>query len=140
MDTTTAGTELDDPNMNWAIMPWIDNVAMTLQAVEDLLAQTVPVRVLLINQGSSEESRRAVDLYIERRGDFRVLCCHYLPALPSLSAAWNTGLSMMWSLGHNWALVVNNDARLAPVTYEALLEGKRAPERPLFVSAVVVLT
>lgn len=129
---------VDHTPTHWAIMPFIDAVPMTLQAVEDLLAQTVPVRVLLVDQGSSEASRRAVDRYIELRGDFRVLCCHYLPALPSLSAVWNTALRMVWDLGEHWALVVNNDVRLAPVTYEALLGAMRGEARPLFVSAVGV--
>lgn len=124
-------------NEHWAIVPWIDNVEMTLQAVEDLLAQTLPCRVLLVDQGSSQESREQVDQYIDQRGDHRVLCWHCNPAYPSLSAAWNRALRMVWELGGTEALVVNNDVRLHALTYGILRMNMHRTDA-LFVSAVGV--
>lgn len=110
---------------------------MTLQAVEDCLAQTVPTRVLLIDQGASKADREAVDEWIDQRADHRVLCWHYNPPLPSLSACWNRALKFVWELGGTEALVVNNDVRLYQDTVE-VLSKIRAVYEALFVSAVGV--
>jgi len=123
---------------HWVIMPWLNNPQMTLQAVEDGLAQTLPgVRVLLVDQGASRVDREAVDAYIDARGDHRVLCWHFLPALPSLSAVWNRALRFVWELGGTEALVVNNDVRLHDQTYEVLRKTLQS-EAALFVTAVGV--
>lgn len=124
---------------SWVIMPFIDNPAMTLTAVEDCLHQTVPCRVLLIDQGSSQETREQIDAYIDtpEMSHPRVLCWHALPAFPSLSAAWNRALEFVWELGGAEALVVNNDVRLHKETYDTLL-WVHAKTCALFVSAVGV--
>jgi hypothetical protein len=142
---------------HWAIMPWRNAPEMTWQAVEDLLAQSLPgVRVLLIDQGASQADREWIDAAIDKRLTHpgppfntdpeytlgrgtppRVLCWHYLPALPSLSAVWNRALRFVWELGGTEALVVNNDVRLHPRTYE-LLDGLLGHTPALFVSAVGV--
>jgi len=133
MEVTETGTK--DP---WVIMPWLNNPEMTLQAVEDCLAQTLPgVRVLLVDQGASREDRETVDRWIDARGDHRVLCWHFLPALPSLSAVWNRALRFVWELGGTEALVVNNDVRLHRQTYEVLRKTLQS-EAALFVTAVGV--
>ncbi len=121
----------------WVMMPWRNNPTMTLEAVEDCLAQTVPTRVLLIDQGASHEDREQVDQWIDQRDDHRVLCWHYLPMLPSLSAVWNRALRFVWELGGSEALVVNNDCRLARGTVECL-SRVLGMEQALFVSAVGV--
>jgi hypothetical protein len=122
---------------HWAIMPWVNQVPMTLQAVEDLLAQSLPTRVLLIGQGTSKEDREAVDQWVDRRGDHRVLCWSWNPGVPSLSACWNRALAFVWELGGEEALVVNNDVRLHRDTCAILLDELRH-RTALFVSAVGV--
>lgn len=121
----------------WVVMPFINCLALTLQAVEDVLAQTVPTRLLLVDQGSDQATREAIDQYIDARDDPRVLCWHALPAFPSLSAAWNRALQFVWDVGGTEALVVNNDVRLHRQTVE-VLSKTLASEAALFVSAVGV--
>lgn len=123
------------PQPIWVIMPFRNSPEMTLTAVEDALAQTVPTRVLLVDQGASEEDREAIDRWIELRDDHRVLCWHFLPMLPSLSMVWNRALQFVWTLGGTVALVVNNDVRLHRQTVEVLQRALHATEA-LFVSAV----
>ncbi len=138
------------PTETWILMPWLNSPEMTLQAVEDCLAQTVPTRVLLIDQGASQEDRQVVDRWIDQRAVAtcpaevglaqahpRVLCWHYLPALPSLSAVWNRALKFVWELGGEEALVVNNDLRLHRQTVE-VLHRTRISTSALFVSCVGV--
>jgi hypothetical protein len=123
---------------HWAICPFLNAPDMTWTAVEDLLAQSLPgVRVLLVDQGASREDREEIDRRIDQRGDRRVLCWHWLPALPSLSGCWNRALQFVWDLGGEEALVVNNDAKFARGTYECLL-GVMEREKVLFVSALGV--
>lgn len=124
-------------DMTWCLMPFRNNIPMTRQAVEDCLAQSVPTRVLLIDQGASEPDRRAVDDWLDGRPDQRVLVWHWNPPLPSLSAAWNRGLRFVWELGGTEALVVNNDVRLAPSTVQVLSKVRTVYDA-LFVSAVGV--
>ncbi len=128
---------------HWAIVPWVNAPEMTWHAVEDLLAQTVPTRILLIGQGTSKEDRAWIDEAIDKRDDHRVLSWAFNPPLPSLSAVWNRALRFVWELGGTEALVVNNDVRLHKRTYEWLLGAMNVPQlrperRNLFVSAVGV--
>jgi hypothetical protein len=118
-------------------MPFINLSEMTIQAVEDCLAQTIPTRVLLIDQGSGLDARNDIDRYIDGRGDQRVLCWHNLPSLPSLSLAWNRALDFVWELGGEGALVVNNDVRLHRMTVEHLQAVAQTTEA-WFVSAIGV--
>lgn len=121
---------------HWAIMPFLNAPEMTWQATEDLLAQSLPgVRVLLVDQGASQEDRDWIDAEIDKRQDHRVLCWHYLPMLPSLSAVWNRALDFVWELGGTEALVVNNDVRCVSETYARLLTALQQ-RSAWFVSAV----
>lgn len=131
---------MPDREPTWVIMPFLNNAEMTLDAVADCLAQTVPTRVLLIDQGASSDTREAIDRFIDERGDHRVLCWHFLPMLPSLSMVWNRALEFVWATSGDSdrlasALVVNNDVRLVPRTLEHLQTALRTREA-LFVSAV----
>jgi GT2 family glycosyltransferase len=117
-------------------MPVIDCLEMTLQAVADCLAQTVPTRVLIVNQGSRDATREALEALAERSGD-RVLVWSHLPTLPSLSATWNRALEFVWACGAEHALVVNNDVRLHRQTVE-VLQKTLASTEALFVTAVGV--
>jgi hypothetical protein len=119
-------------------MPFLNAPEMTWQAVEDGLNQSLPgVRVLLVDQGASRADREDLDARIDAREDHRVLCWHYLPMLPSLSAVWNRALKFVWELGGTEALVVNNDVRLHKETYNLLLRTLQE-QAVLFVSAVGV--
>ena len=123
---------------HWILMPFLNAPEMTWQAVEDGLNQSLPgVRVLLVDQGASRADREDLDARIDAREDHRVLCWHWLPAVPSLSAVWNRALKFVWELGGTEALVVNNDVRLHRQTYE-VLQKTLASTQALFVTAVGV--
>lgn len=110
---------------NWAIVPALDLVGFTQDAITDLLAQTsIDCRVLLVNQGSADPSRLAFEALAEAHHP-RVLLWSHAPALTSLSATWNRALDFVWSVGGTEALVVNDDVRLAPWTYRTLLDALR---------------
>jgi hypothetical protein len=124
-------------DVTWVLMPFRNNPTMTLQAVEDCLAQSVPTRVLLIDQGASKADREVVDEAIDKRQDHRVLCFHWNPPLPSLSACWNRALRFVWELGGEEALVVNNDQKCWRHTVELLLATRKETDA-LFVTPVGV--
>lgn len=103
---------------NWVICPFRDRWDLTRDALADALAQTLPdLRVLLIDQGSSEETRQA---YLQELADPRVSLWRHQPPMLSLSATWNRALGMVWEGGGLSALVINNDLRFVPVTYKYL--------------------
>jgi glycosyltransferase involved in cell wall biosynthesis len=106
---------------NWVIMPFIDCWQFTEPAIHDVLNQSVPMKLLLIDNGSSDETReelRAVNL---RFGDqHHLYIWHHRPPLPSLSATWNRALDFVWDAGGDHAWVVNNDARYHRDTYNAV--------------------
>lgn len=119
----------------WCVMPVLAGPEMTEAAISDLLGQSVPVKLLIINQGVEEPFRDRLERIAEQ--DARIYLWHHQPPLPSLSASWNLGLELAWHSGGQVALVVNNDVRLQFETVAALatvLQGERA----LFVSAVGV--
>lgn len=120
----------------WAIVPALDLVDLTLQTCLDLLAQSSPTRVLLIDQGSSEASNDQFRLFAEHYHP-RVLLWSFTVPLPSLSAAWNRGLRFVWEVGGTEALVVNSDVRLHP-EMAAELRQVRQETGALFVSGVGV--
>lgn len=123
------------PIVNWIVMPYLNCPALTRRAIEDCLTQSIPVSLLLIDNGSQDEGRQIGDDY--QRSHANVLCWHHDPPLPALAAVWNRALRFVWEAGGEYAWVVNNDARFHPETYEVLLEVQRATHA-YFVSAVSV--
>lgn len=121
----------------WVIMPVLNNLAMSLDAIGDCLDQTVPTRVLVINQGSDEETRKALEREAELKPD-RLFIWSHQPSLPSLSATWNRALEMVWQSGGDKALVINNDVRVSRDTVKGLLYVFDYEPSALFVSAVAV--
>jgi hypothetical protein len=121
--------------MNWAIIPTINLADMTIQAARDLLAQTLPTRVLIINNGSDAEERVAMERFAAENHP-RVLLWSHDPPLPTLNATWNRALEFVWQTGAEHCLVPNNDVRLHPHTYARLLTELQKTTNPLFVSAV----
>lgn len=118
----------------WAIMPILAHPEYTRAAIADLLAQSVPTRLLLINQGVDDPFRDELEKVAEEYPD-RVLLWSHQPPLPSLSATWNRALDFVWEAGGEVALVVNNDVRLHRETVEQLANVLRLTEA-LFVSCV----
>jgi hypothetical protein len=106
---------------NWVIMPFYGAIDLTRQAVFDVLNQSLkPLDLLLIDTHPTRESR---ELARELRAfSPRVWPWHHDPPLPSLAATWNYALETIWAGGATQAWVVNNDVRLHPQTYEALVK------------------
>jgi len=102
----------------WVIMPVVAHRTYTDAAIASCLAQTVPCRVLVINQGVDTPFRRALESKAEDSD--RLFVWSHQPPLPSLAATWNHGLYFAWECGAAEALVVNNDVVLAPNTLELL--------------------
>lgn len=121
--------------MSWILMPIVNNWALTEQAIDDCLAQTLTSSLLLIGQGVEPDLRREME-QVARELPTRVHCWFADPPL-SLSAVWNRALDFVWEVGGTEALVVNNDIHLHPRTFHKLDEecGKSGA---LFVSAVGV--
>ncbi len=119
----------------WCVMPVLAGPEMTEAALADLLAQSVPTRVLIVNQGVDNEFRDRLEKLAEQ--DDRIFLWHHQPSLPSLSATWNRALDWIFGMGEPCALVVNNDVRLLPQTV-AVLISEMAKSDAYFVSAVGV--
>lgn len=129
---------------SWILMPVIDCLDLTLQAVEDCLAQDgleAPPRVLIVDNGSTRDTRRALEA-LQLHLQNRVLVWFHNPPLGpppfgTVNASWNAGLDFCWGQGASEVLVVNNDVRLHKDTYW-LLKDVMDATGALFVSAVGV--
>lgn len=119
----------------WCVMPVLAGPEMTEAAIGDLLTQTLPTRVLVVNQGIDSAFRDRLERIAEHEP--RLLLWHHVPSLPSLSATWNAALEYIFGLGEPCALVVNNDVRLHQDMLEALVRVMTDTDA-LFVSAVGV--
>ena len=120
----------------WVVMVIAGAPEFTDAAISDVLAQSVPTRLLLIGQGLDHDYREHLERIAEAH-DERVFCWFFDPALPSLSAAWNRGLQFVWECGGVEALVVNNDTRFHRDTVSVLTTVIQKT-KALFVSAVGV--
>lgn len=119
--------------VHWAVVPFIGCIQNTKETAQDLLNQSIPTRVLLVDNGSSLAEYQDIRSWAEER----IYIWRHNPALPSLSATWNAALDFVWATGGEEAMVCNNDIRLKPWMYEALLGALHdRPEKPLFVSGV----
>lgn len=118
------------------IMPILGAQDLTRAAIADCLAQSVPIRLLLINQGVADDFREELEKIAEEYAD-RILLWSHQPPMQSLAATWNRALDFAWACGGEEALVINNDVRIAP----GLVWGLHCVltrESALFVSAVGV--
>ena len=120
----------------WVIMPVMGGEALTDAAISDVLAQSIPTRLLIIAQGVHGSWRQHLQQVAEE-SDGRVLIWWADPPLPSLSASWNRALRFVWSTGAEDAIVVNNDVRLRADT-GSMLRIIQDNQCALFVSAVGV--
>jgi hypothetical protein len=119
----------------WCVMPVLAGLEMTEAALSDLLAQSVPTKILVINQGVDDAFRDRLERLSEQEA--RILVWHHQPPLLSLSASWNLALDLVWRTGGKVAFVVNNDVRLSPGTIWGLATVLDRTDA-LFVSAVGV--
>lgn len=128
---------------SWIIMPVVDNLELTRDALVDCLAQELAPspRVLLIDNGSSAATRRGLEALVAKSRHMALPVWHHPPLggapFGALNASWNFGLEFCWGQGAEEVLVVNNDVRLAPWTYALLREVMHKTEA-LWVSAVGV--
>src|SRR3970282_2226206 len=102
--------------MNIAVIVARNGRAYVRSAIESLLAQTVPVRVIAVDNGSTDGAAQLLHTY---RSD-AVETVHYHPQV-GVAHAWNRGLEHAWEQGAEHALVINTDVVLRPDTYELLL-------------------
>lgn len=122
--------------MTWIVMPVLAGPSMTEDAIADCLAQSVDIRLLIVNQGVDPAFRERLEKIAEDNTD-RVFVWHHEPRLPSLSATWNRALDFVWQAGGTEALVVNNDVRIHAKTVETL-SRILTRDHALFVTAVGV--
>jgi GT2 family glycosyltransferase len=120
----------------WVIMPVMAHPTYTKAAISDVLTQTLPCRLLLINQGVDTPFRLELEQIAEDSD--RVFIWSHQPPLPSLAATWNRALDFAWETGATEALVINNDVRLSPNTLELLRVALREDDDALLVTGVGV--
>lgn len=139
MPTTVTAVDTNGRNANpiWCVIVAMTNPELTEAALSDLLAQSVPTRVLLVLQGVDPGFR---DRFLQiAEQESRLLVWSHDLALPSLSATWNRALQFVWGCGGTEALVCNNDVRLDVRTVNILQAVLTWPKTGnLFVSAVGV--
>lgn len=108
----------------WTVVPMVNNLKMTLDAVGDVGRQKGVGESwsLVIGNGIAAEDRERIEKVVDEAGEVgKFLCAWYHnPPLPSLAATWNRGLEFCWRQGAEDALVINNDVRLTADTYETL--------------------
>lgn len=121
----------------WIVMPVMAGPEMTEAAIGDCLNQSIPTRILIVNQAVETSFRQRLERLAEEYSD-RIFVWSHEPTLRSLSAAWNRALDFVWACGGQEALVVNNDVRLHPDTIKGLLYAKEQHKDPLFISCVGV--
>lgn len=98
------------------IIPLLNGLDLTRNCVESVLAQDVPVSILLLDNGSTDGTEAWARELV--KAELRV---EYLRAmLPSVSASWNYGLACAFKKA-DAALVLNNDTQLRPDTVRHLL-------------------
>lgn len=120
----------------WILMPVLGARDYTITAIADCLQQTVPIRLLIINQGVADPFRDELERIAETYPD-RVFLWSHQPPLPALAASWNRALDAVWEAGGDRALVINNDVRLHPQTV-AILSQQLDQQEARFISAVGV--
>lgn len=103
---------------NWVLILVRNNMAITREAIESVLAQSVPVRLLIINNGSTDGASSYINSLLGH--DERVVAMHFQPG-KGVAESWNTGLRYIWEQGAQHATVVNNDVILHPRAVELML-------------------
>jgi len=102
--------------MNYIICPVVNNLKLTQKAVDTFMAQDIGnVGVILLDNASVDGTK---EWAMAHPG---ILLIHF-GGPRSVSYSWNFGLSLLFSQGEAYVLVVNNDVELRPDTYRRLAE------------------
>lgn len=101
--------------MNHVLMLTYNGLAMTRDAVESVLAQDVPTKLLVLDDGSLDGTLPYLHSLDSNR--VQVIACKHR----GVSALWNLGLSYLFSQGAEHVLVVNNDIKLRPDALRLLI-------------------
>lgn len=102
--------------MNHVLMIVRNCLHFTINSLASLQAQTIPVKVWVINENSTDGTA----LWLDRHTSETLEVSHFQPQHRCLSAAWNYGLNRLFCQTDR-VLVVNNDTLFSPDTYERLL-------------------
>ncbi len=89
-----------------------NGLSLTKKAMASVIAQDVPVEVLVVDNQSSDGTRQWL-------GTKRVATI-MTDTQWSLAKCWNTALRSLWKSGYDRALVLNNDIEIAPCTARVL--------------------
>ena len=104
--------------MNLVIVPTLNNLRLTQQAVKSFLAQDIGrVHVLIIDNGSTDGTIHWAGSSANGRTSL------IINPKQSVASAWNIGLEIAFEIRTmDYALVCNNDVVLRPDTYRVLKE------------------
>jgi len=106
--------------VNPVIIPTHNCYELTTKCINSVLDQDIPVDLLVIDNGSTDERLRD---YLLRANLAGILECVFLQRNEGVSKAWNIGLASVFNTGTaNHALVLNNDLEIPPQYYRLLLE------------------
>lgn len=100
--------------MSPVIMLTLNNLALTRKAVASVLAQDIPVELLVIDNGSTDGT-------VEWLHSAKGLSAVFPSPAFSVAAAWNFGLRHFFRGGADYVFVLNNDIQLRPDTYRHLV-------------------
>ncbi len=101
------------------IMVCRNGLSYSRACLRTLLAQSVPVRVLAVDNASSDGTAAWLRSERARESQGRLMVTSYQEVV-SVSRAWNDALHWAWRAGYAAALVVNNDVEIQPETLRIL--------------------
>ena len=126
--------------MNSVLMLTRNNLDLTRRAVESVLAQDIPIRLLVLDNDSTDGTRNWLGALFEHESRLQ-----WVPFRPQLgvSAGWNWGLRQLFDYDRacRHVLVLNNDVVLPRWFYRTLLEhlqGARGVPPVDFVTGVAI--
>jgi len=106
--------------VNPVIIPTHNCYELTVRCIDSVLAQDIPVSLLVIDNGSTDERLRAYLAAFNVEGKHETL---FLGRNAGVSKAWNIALASFFNTGAaEHALVLNNDLEIPPQYYRLLLE------------------
>jgi GT2 family glycosyltransferase len=106
--------------LNPVIIPTHNCYDLTVRCIDSVLAQDIPVNLLVIDNKSTDERLRN---YLTDMNAAKKLECVFLQRNEGVSKAWNIGLAAYFNSGlAKHALVLNNDLEIPPQYYRLLIE------------------
>ncbi len=100
--------------MNPALMLTHNALELTKKAIDSVLAQDIPVRLMILDNAST-------DATVEYTRSLSLQTAVFNPSI-GVSRGWNYGLRYFFEMGEEHVLVVNNDVELPYSFYRSLLE------------------